>query len=151
MLQGRPDAKLAKSGKKVAVRYVGKLKSNGKIFDQTKGAATFSFRVGVGEVIKGAVGWGGGGDRRGAALRTGCRLGWWQWVAGESVLCCPILLPHLVHAPAAGWDRGVEGMRVGDKRRLTIPSQMAYGTTGVKGTIPGNATLMFDVELVDVK
>ena len=51
----------------------------------------------------------------------------------------------------AGWDRGVEGMRVGDKRRLTIPPQMAYGTTGVKGTIPGNATLMFDVELVDVK
>jgi FK506-binding nuclear protein len=37
------------------MRYVGKLKSNGKIFDQTKGAATFSFRLGVGEVIKG--GW----------------------------------------------------------------------------------------------
>ena len=54
-LQGRPDAKLAKAGKKVVMRYVGKLKSNGKIFDQTKGAATFSFRLGVGEVIKG--GW----------------------------------------------------------------------------------------------
>jgi FK506-binding nuclear protein len=50
-----------------------------------------------------------------------------------------------------GWDVGVNGMRVGDKRRLTIPPQMAYGPEGVKGTIPGNAWLTFDVELVAVK
>lgn len=50
-----------------------------------------------------------------------------------------------------GWDRGVVGMRVGDKRRLTVPPQMAYGTSGVRGVIPPNATLNFDVELVDVK
>jgi FK506-binding nuclear protein len=50
-----------------------------------------------------------------------------------------------------GWDIGVNGMRVGDKRRLTIPPQMAYGPEGVKGTIPGNAWLTFDVELVAVK
>lgn len=50
-----------------------------------------------------------------------------------------------------GWDRGVEGMRVGDKRRLTIPPQMAYGGSGVRGTIPPNSWLTFDVELVDVK
>lgn len=50
-----------------------------------------------------------------------------------------------------GWDVGVNGMRVGDKRRLTIPPQMAYGPKGVKGTIPGNAWLTFDVELVNVK
>lgn len=44
------------------------------------------------------------------------------------VTCClPLLL--------AGWDRGVEGMRVGDKRRLTIPPQMAYGSSGVRGAI----------------
>ena len=51
----------------------------------------------------------------------------------------------------AGWDRGVQGMRVGDKRKLTVPPQMAYGSTGVKGTIPPNATLQFDVTLKDVK
>ena len=50
-----------------------------------------------------------------------------------------------------GWDRGVEGMRVGDKRRLTVPPQMAYGSQGVRGTIPPNATLVFDVELCDVR
>lgn len=50
-----------------------------------------------------------------------------------------------------GWDRGVAGMRVGDKRKLTVPPQMAYGTDGVRGTIPPNATLNFSVELVDVK
>ena len=50
-----------------------------------------------------------------------------------------------------GWDIGVAGMRVGDKRRLTIPPAMAYGKKGVKGAIPGNATLIFDVELVNVQ
>ena len=42
-------------------------------------------------------------------------------------------------------------MRVGDKRKLTIPPSMAYGSAGVKGAIPGNAPLQFDVELIDVK
>jgi FK506-binding nuclear protein len=80
----------AKEGKTVVVRYVGKLTS-GKVFDQTKGSATFKFRLGLGEVIK-------------------------------------------------GWDRGVVGMRVGDKRRLTVPPGMAYGTQGVRGAIPPNVS-----------
>lgn len=50
-----------------------------------------------------------------------------------------------------GWDRGVAGMRVGDKRKLTVPPQMGYGSDGVRGSIPSNATLLFNVELVDVK
>lgn len=50
---GDPAGKLAKGGKKVVVKYVGKLAKTGKIFDQTKGNKTFSFRLGVGEVIKG--------------------------------------------------------------------------------------------------
>ena len=50
-----------------------------------------------------------------------------------------------------GWDIGVAGMRVGDKRKLTVPPQLAYASDGVTGVIPPNATLVFDVELMDVK
>ena len=100
--QGRPDAPLAKPGKKVEVKYIGRLKSNNEVFDQTRGNKTFKFRLGVGEVIK-------------------------------------------------GWDRGVDGMRVGDKRELVVPPQMAYGAAGVRGAIPGNSWLNFEVELISVK
>ncbi|TVU14288.1 hypothetical protein EJB05_37749, partial [Eragrostis curvula] len=95
---GKPDGKRATRGKKVSMRYIGKLK-NGKIFDSNIGGRPFEFRLGVGEVIK-------------------------------------------------GWDVGVDGMRIGDKRRLTIPPSMGYGNQRV-GQIPQNSTLFFDVELVN--
>ncbi|XP_057761888.1 peptidyl-prolyl cis-trans isomerase FKBP53 [Arachis stenosperma] len=97
---GKPDGKRAAPGKKVSVKYIGKLQKNGKIFDSNVGRAPFKFHLGVGQVIK-------------------------------------------------GWDIGVNGMRVGDKRRITVPPSMGYGDRRV-GSIPPNSWLVFDVELINV-
>ncbi len=95
------SGKQARSGSRIKVSYLGKLKSNGKIFDAST-KKPFSFRLGAGEVIR-------------------------------------------------GWDIGCDGMLVGSKRRLTIPPEKAYGKSGAPPTIPPNATLVFDVTLLEVK
>jgi FKBP-type peptidyl-prolyl cis-trans isomerase len=59
--------------------------------------------------------------------------------------------PLGAHRVIAGWELGVAGMKVGEKRTLTIPSDLAYGKAGFPGVIPPDATLVFDVELLKVE
>lgn len=92
----------AATGQTVSVHYTGWL-TNGKKFDSSVDRGQpFSFRLGVGQVIK-------------------------------------------------GWDEGVQGMKIGGKRKLTIPSNLGYGARGAGGLIPPHATLVFDVELLGVQ
>jgi FKBP-type peptidyl-prolyl cis-trans isomerase FkpA len=62
----------------------------------------------------------------------------------------PFVFPLGARHVIAGWDEGVQGMRVGGVRKLTIPAALGYGARGAGGVIPPDATLVFEVELLGV-
>ena len=63
----------------------------------------------------------------------------------------PFVFPLGAGRVIQGWDEGVAGMRVGGQRELHIPAEMAYGRRGAGGVIPPNASLVFEVELLDIR
>jgi len=63
----------------------------------------------------------------------------------------PIDFPLGMGQVIAGWDEGISLLKVGDKARFVIPSDLGYGSRGAGGVIPPDATLIFDVELMNVK
>lgn len=197
----------AQAGDLVTVEYTGKLKSNGKQFDSSRGREPFTFLLGAGQVIKGwdkgvagmkvggkrvltipsALGYGASGaggdippnadlvfdvellsiDRvkvetlqagkgKGAAMGDSLKVHYKgsltngkefdnSFKRGEPF---PVTLGVTGLIP--GFTQGLIGIKVGEKRKITIPSKLGYGARGAGGVIPPNADLVFELELVEL-
>lgn len=96
------------------------------------------------------------GTGREALPGTFAKVHYTGWVQGGAQFDSSIGRGPFVFAVGGGqvitgWDEGVRGMRVGEKRQLHIPPDLGYGPSGAGGVIPGGATLIFEVELVGVE
>jgi len=101
----------------------------------------------------------GGGDAASAGQQVSVHYTGWLFYGGEKgkkfdsskdrgdTFDFPLGAGHVIK----GWDEGVQGMKVGGRRELTIPPELGYGARGAGGVIPPNATLIFEVELLAVQ
>ena len=120
----------SKNGDSLSMHYTGTLYKDGSEFDSSiPRGSPFDFTLGQGMVIKGAF------------LRARPHF--------PRAHHPPHPPPSLLPTPL-GWDQGLLGMCVGEKRRLTIPSALGYGASGSGAKIPGGSTLVFEVELLKI-
>jgi FKBP-type peptidyl-prolyl cis-trans isomerase len=146
---------VAKKGDQIKVHYAGRLVDGTEFDSSFKRDSPFQFKVGMREVSRRVgretVGCVCLGARRGAARRGAARR-------VEIDRPCS----HKTHTNNTkkhqlgagmvikGWDQGLEGACVGEKRTLRIPPSLGYGSSGAGGVIPGGATLIFDTEMMGI-
>ena len=98
----------------------------------------------------------GTGDEATAGSTVSAHYAGWAFSTGEEFDSswnrgAPLDFPLGAGRVIQGWDQGIAGMRVGGRRKLTIPSHLGYGDRGAGGVIKGGETLIFVVDLVDVR
>ncbi|HLM73060.1 MAG TPA: FKBP-type peptidyl-prolyl cis-trans isomerase [Polyangiaceae bacterium] len=147
----------AKEGDKVKVHYTGRLLKTNFVFDSSigPGKKPLELTLGAGSVIKGweqgIPGMKVGGKRK---LTIPSKLAYGDAgqppkIPAKATLVFDVELLSIGEGNVIkGWEQGVPGMKVGGKRKLTIPSKLAYGDAGSPPKIPGKATLVFDIELL---
>ena len=126
----------------------------------TAGGDSFCRFVAITNTLAGGLQWGDITVGTGAAVGTGTKINvqYTGWLEATGVMFDtsrqsgrgPFSITLGQHSVIAGWEEGIPGMKVGGKRRLVIPSALAYGAQGYPPTIPANATLVFDIEVLRI-